>query len=237
MLNKMTHFLEIGASSQRGGALIYILIAIALLAALTGTFLNSGGQGTRTQNTFKLATELNSQSRVIRSGIQDCILRYPEGDDAIAEAGYIDPYPLRPSSTDPAYEDDTNTAYTVANNNVSEIRCPGADYTKVFGESLSGFLPPTPSLMDPWVYHNITTASYSGIPMEGVFFEIRSNKSDPFIAEAMAKVDTLYSACEVDYQASGDGANGCVDGYQCLRFWIIRRSGGPTADGSPNPCP
>ena len=91
------------ASSQKGGALLYILIAIALLAALTTTFIQPSGQSSRTQNTFKLATQLNSQARVIRSAIQDCILRYPEGDNAIAEANYIDPYPLNPASADPAY--------------------------------------------------------------------------------------------------------------------------------------
>jgi hypothetical protein len=226
------HFLKLKASSQRGGALIYILIAIALLAALTGTFLNSGGQGTRTQNAFKLATELNSQSRVIRSGIQDCILRYPQGDDAITETGYIDPYPLMPSSDDAQY-----TSYDSGTTNfMVDIRCPGAGYTKVFGESLSGFLPPKPNLLSQWRYFNYDTPSRQGLPFEGVFFEITSDKSDPFIGESMAKVDTLYSACEVDYTI-GDGTNGCFDGHQCLRFWIIRRSGGPTADGSPNECP
>jgi hypothetical protein len=60
----------------------------------------------------------------------------------------------------------------------------------------------------------------------GVFYEIKSDKSDPFIAEAMQKVDGLLSACEVDYTV-GDGTNGCESDHQCLRFWIIRRSGGP----------
>ena len=76
-----------GVSSEKGGALIYILIAIALLAALTTTFIQPGGQSSRTQNAFKLASELTSQSRVIRSGIQDCILRYPQGDDAPCAGG------------------------------------------------------------------------------------------------------------------------------------------------------
>jgi len=230
MLGNITNFLKLKASSQRGGALIYILIAIALLAALTGTFLNSGGQSTRTQSAFKLATELNSQSRVIRSGIQDCILRYPQGDDAITETGYIDPYPLNPDSNDSEY-----SSYKVADRYASEIRCPGAAYIKVFGESLSGFLPPQPGLLEPWVYFN-GSETIEGQAFNGVFFQIESDKSDPFIGESMAKADTLYSACEVDYQI-GDGTNGCSNGAQCLRFWIIRRGGGPTADGSPNECP
>lgn len=214
------------APSQRGGALIYILIAIALLAALTGTFMQSGGQSSRTQNAFKLASELTSQSRVIRSGIQDCILRYPEGDTAIAETGYVDPYPLNPDSSDPAY-----AAYDVTNKKVSEVRCPGAAYEKIFGGSglFTSYLPPAPTLLDDWTYFNGNATGGSqifGMDFNGVFYQIQSDKSDPFIAESMTKVDGLMSSCEVDYTI-GDDTNGCEDGYQCLRFWIIRTSGGP----------
>lgn len=203
------------ASPQRGGALLYILMAIGLLAALTATFVNSDGQGARTQNAFKLATELNSQARVIRSGVQDCILRYPHGDDAIAEANYNDPYPLNPDSEDAQY-----TAHKVANRNVDEIRCPGAGYGRVFGEVLSGFLPPAPDLMEAWTYFN-GEETVHGETLDGVFFQIRSNKSDPFIGEAMQKMDGLFSACELDYTI-GDNTNGCADGYKCLRIWVIR---------------
>ena len=215
------------ASSEKGGALIYILIAIALLAALTATFTNSGGQSSNTQNSFKLATELNSQARVIRSGIQDCILRYPQGDDAVTETGYIDPYPLNPDSADTQYG-----AYDVANKHVSELRCPGASYVKIFGGSgeFSSFLPTPPSLIDDWTYFNGSATGGSqifGMDFDGVFVQAQSNKSDPFIAEAMSRVDQLYSACEADYTV-GDGSNGCESGYKCLRFWIIRNgSTGP----------
>lgn len=205
------------AASRKGGALIYILIAIALLAALTGTFLKSDGQSTRTQNSFKLATELNSQSRVVRSAVQDCILRYSRGDDAINEAGYIDPYPLNPDSDDAQY-----ASYKIANRYVEELRCPGAGYDKLFGGSLSGFLPTPPALMDKWSYFNGSETMH-GVMFNGVFFQIQSDKSDPFIAESMEKIDGLYSGCEVDYVV-GNGSNGCADGYQCLRFWIVRKS-------------
>jgi len=231
------------ASSQKGGALLYILIAIGLLAALTTTFIQPSGQSTRTQNAFKLSTELNSQSRVIRSGIQDCILRFPEGDGAdIAQANYIDPYPLNPTSTE--------FSSAATSDLVSALGCPGTsetsdpsgndDYEDIFGGSgiFTTFLPPAPTLMENWLYFN-GSATRDGMAFNGVFYEIKSDKSDPFIAESMTKIDTLMSACEVDYTI-GDGTNGCEDDHQCLRFWIIRRSGGPTgvanATNGPNPC-
>ena len=226
-------------ASQFGGALIYILIAIALLAALTTTFTQKGGQSTQTQNTFKLATEINSQSRIIRSGIQDCVLRFPQGDSDITETGYIAPYPLNPTSTEFSSPASTDA--------VSLIACPGTssaassvdDHQAVFGGSLASFLPTQPDLMEPWTYFNGNATGGSqiqGMSFSGVFYQIQSDKSDPFIAEAFTKVDELHSACEVDYTV-GTGSNGCSSGVQCLRFWIIRRSGGPTGDSSPNPCP
>jgi hypothetical protein len=215
-----------GASSEKGGALIYILIAIALLAALTTTFIQPGGQSSRTQNAFKLASELTSQSRVIRSGIQDCILRYPQGHNAISETGYVDPYPLNPDSADTEY-----AAYDVTNKNVSNVRCPGAAFEIIFGGSglFTSYLPPAPTLMEEWQYFNGNATGASqiyGMDFNGVFYEVKSDKSDPFIAESMQKVDGLMSSCEVDYTV-GDGTNGCENGHQCLRFWIIRKSGGP----------
>jgi type II secretory pathway pseudopilin PulG len=218
------HISKVKASSQRGGALLYILIAIALLAALTTTFIQPSGQSSRTQNTFKLATQLNSQARVIRSAIQDCILRYPEGDNGITETGYIDPYPLNPDSADTQY-----AAYDVTNKNVEQLRCPGANYLRLFGGGgqFTGFLPQAPNLMDPWTYFN-GSATINGTAFNGIFFQIQSNKSDPFIGESMQKINSLVSSCEVDYtDATGGQADGCANGYQCLRFWIIRNSGGP----------
>lgn len=222
---------------QKGGALIYVLIAVALMAALTGTLVGGGGsQSSRTQNAFKLANELSSQIRVVRSAIQDCVLRFPRGDGAdIAEANYNDPYPLNPASSE--------FSAPSANNNVSALRCPGTssasgndDYREIFSGSneFSGFLPRTPDLMDDWTYFN-GDATVSGLRLDGVFIQISSTKSDPFIAEAMEKVDNLMASCEVDYLV-GTGSNSCANNTQCLRYWIIR---GPNtaATGGPNSCP
>lgn len=241
-MNHFTFHNFIKASSQKGGALIYILIAIALLAALTTTFIQPGGQSSRTQNAFKTATVINSQGRLVRSAIQDCILRFPQGDNAITEVGYINPYPLNPDTNEAQY-----AAYKVANKQISEIRCPGANYTQIFsgGGEFSSYLPSPPDLMEQWTYFNGDITAAAGAPgyneaFDGVFYQIQSDKSDPFIGEAMTKIDGLSSACEVDHQI-GTGTNGCEDEQQCLRFWIIRRGGGPTgvanADNGSNPCP
>ncbi len=68
--------------TQRGSALIYILIAIALLAALTMSFVEPSGQQSRSQNAYKLAQELRAQVETYRRAIQDCIITYPPGTRA-----------------------------------------------------------------------------------------------------------------------------------------------------------
>lgn len=219
---KVFSLLRFFVSSRKGGALVYIMIAIALLAALTMAFIQPGGQGAGTQNAFKLATELNSQARVIRSGIQDCILRFPAGDDAITQVGYHHPYPLRPDSS----EFDT----PAPDAGVQYIKCPGTgsgtdvdDQQNIFGGVLSSFLPPAPSIMNEagWVYNN-GTGTQHGETYDGVYFRIYSDKSDPFIDDAFQNLDELFSDCEADYIV-GDGTNGVPTGTKSFRVWVVRK--------------
>jgi type II secretory pathway pseudopilin PulG len=99
--------------TENGSALVYILIAIALLAALTVSFMQNSSQQTSSQNTFKSAAVIQGQADIIRSSIQECILMYPGGDDCInggsgtcnaaATAGTdpaaLENYPINPDSS------------------------------------------------------------------------------------------------------------------------------------------
>ena len=69
--------------NERGSALIYILIAIALLAALTVSFMQPSSQQGQSQGSFKLISELQSQVEFIRTSVQECILAHPGGDIGI----------------------------------------------------------------------------------------------------------------------------------------------------------
>lgn len=205
----------------RGSALIYILIAIALIAALTAVFMQPAGQQTRTQNSFKLATELGSQVQMIRAAIQDCILLYPEGDPGIAVANYQFPFPLEGDST----YFPTSPSIRAANKNVEFIRCPGnvagaANQKLLFGSESSRFMPATPALFNPWTYRNGST-TIDGQTVTGVMFEIRTTASDAYLGEAMQKVDSQFTQCETDYIV-GNGTNGCANNTQCLRVWVKR---------------
>ncbi len=215
-------------TSETGSALVYILIAIALLAALTASFMKPSSQQTTAQGSYNAITELNAQTEFIRSSIQECVLTYPGGDRGPLGNNGLQgtpntPYPINPSSpylTAPA-----------ANDQVQFLRCPGnpgddPDHSNVFGGSSGKFLPPPPDLFDDWIY-------YSGT--DGVFFYTRTDKTDAFLQTALSKLDDNFSECQADVvDASGGdieltstaaaGDPECLQGAgvaTCFRVWVI----------------
>lgn len=234
-----------GRSTEKGSALVYILIAIALLAALTATFMDNSSQQTSSQNTFNTVTDLNSQINFIRSAIQECVLTYPEGDQTTAFAALTapnPPYPILPTST---YFTGATPA-VAANNNVANIRCPGNpgnsnNHALIFGGSSGKFLPPAPKLFGDWVYYN---------GADGVFFYTSSNKTDSYLSTAMKKLDDQFSECEADVinatagavniTSAGAGGPNCANGYTCFRVWVIANAPNiypGDSDGDEAACP
>lgn len=217
--------MEVTRRSEKGSALIYILIAIALLAALTATFMNSSSQQTSSQSTFNTVTDLNTQINFIRSAIQECVLTYPDGDPAMtaAQAQNI-PYPIHP---DNAYLAASTPAVASGSRDVALIGCPGNPgatanaHKRIFGGSSGKFLPPPPKLFGAWQYYNGT---------DGVFISIATDKTDAFLKTALAKLDDQFSECEADVvdatsgvvAMSSDGtATPCPLGSTCFRIRLI----------------
>ncbi len=218
-----------GRDGESGSALVYILIAIALLAALTISFMEPSSQQTTSQNTFRAVSEMSTQVDFIRSSIQECVLAHPKGDGAAITAGAQknQPYPIMPDDT---YLDGCVAAPAAAagDNFVSFLRCPGnpgedACHTLIFGGASSKFLPPPPPLFQSWRY-------YAGD--DGVFFWTETNKTDPYIDTVLEKLDDSFSECEadiVDTSAAPAGAKDldsagalvCGAGSKCFRVWMI----------------
>lgn len=214
--------------TERGSALIYILIAIALLAVLTASFMDSSSQQTTSQNTFNTVTDLNTQINFIRSSVHECVLTYPEGDQSSAFAATTPtniPYPILPTSS---YF--TGSTLGVAPDDaVKFLRCPGNPGTNnnhavIFGGSSGKFLPPAPKLFSEWYYYNGN---------DGVYFVIGSDKTDAFISTALQKLDDQFSECEADIidataapaylTTDNSTAIGliCPVGHLCFRVWMI----------------
>lgn len=236
--------MRLNQNAQRGSALVYILIAIALLAALTATFMQPSSQQTSAQNTTKAVSEIQGQIDVVRSAIQECILIHPKGDSTISgstDPGYNIPYPIKPSSD---HYDGPPAAVVAktATNLVKDIRCPGDqegpnpnDHAKIFSGSSGKHMPPPPDLFTDWQYYNAA---------DGVFFWISTDKTDAFIAAALQKLDANYSSCEADViDASGSEVSldsgttiECASGSLCFRVWMIANASasGPHQDAG---CP
>lgn len=205
--------------SQKGSALIYILIAIALLAALTATFMDSSsGQRTTAQETFNIVTQLNSQANFIRSAIQECVMTYPNGDSTLV-GGLNVPYPLAP---DDPHLGDAQPAYW---RDAFFLRCPGNPgnsnwHAFIFGAKAGKPLPPAPNGFSPWYYESRD---------DGVYIVIGTNRTDEHYKTALTKLDDMFQECEADVinaTASGlpisnDGDAYCDTGYLCFRLRLI----------------
>ncbi len=216
--------------SESGSALVYILIAIALLAALTITFMEPSSQQTSSQNTFKTLTEVENQSSMIRSAIQECVLSYPKGDSTIDNGGGgSDPdarknFPIKPSSAHYS----TSTILPTAEDLVKDIRCPGNnpgggnvfDHELIFVGGEGKFLPPPPDLFTDWQYYN---------GVDGIFFWTSTDKTDAFLSAALIKLDEKYAECEADVidatagdeDMDSDSDHVCPEESTCFRVWMV----------------
>ena len=217
---------------ERGSAFIYILIAIALLAALTASFMRPASQQTTAQNSYQSVTEIKSQSDFIQSAIQECVLVYSSGDDSDTlniPTGVTEPYPFTPNDNYFTLVSGSGAASAVKpNNNLENIGCPGnpglsKDHEDIFGGRSGKFMPPPPDLFNNWQYYNDT---------DGVFYFISTDKTDAFLQTALLKLDEQYSECQADViDASGGDVEltstaaasdpKCLDGETCFRVWMI----------------
>lgn len=213
--------MQVKDQTQSGGALVYVLIAIALLAALTASFMKPSSQQTTAQSSFNAITKVKSQVEFIRSSIQQCVLINPLGDTTLT-GNRNRPYPINPSST--------YLVSPVADDDVSEIRCPGDpgvsnDHAKIFTGRSGRFLPPPPDLFEPWKYYNGD---------DGVFFYTSTNKTDAFLQTALEKLDNEFSSTEADIIDATGGEEEltstalasdpkCLSGYSCFRIWVIKK--------------
>jgi type II secretory pathway pseudopilin PulG len=226
--------------TQSGSAFVYILIAIALLAALTVTTMQPSSQQSQTQNATQLVSELNSQIGFIQSAVQECVITYPGGDSGVNTGddsndisptwGANSPYPVNPDAGRFSAAPPPADRGPAGNRNVKNLRCPGnpgdnPDHADIFGGSSGRFLPPKPDIFEEgWKWYN---------GKDGVFFWIETDKSDPFITTAFEKLNGQMAECQVDWDTNlsmpdddaGDSGSvnvpECSSDHDCLRYWMV----------------
>lgn len=219
---------------ERGSALVYILVAIALLAGLTMVFTDSSNQNLNAQKSMNLAIELKGQIDFIRSSIQECVLSYPNGDPA--HPGNNPPFPINPQ--------DGYLASPAAGSWIQEVRCPGNpgnsnNHAKIFGPQTGKFAPKVPNGFNQWWY----TSS-----ADGVFIDLSTPSNEAYIKTALTRLDDMFEECEADSINAKSGTQiistdgeWCAGGDHCFRVWLTIK---PTAmydngdeDGDEAACP
>ncbi len=235
-------------SNSNGSALIYILIAVALLAALTVSLMEPSSQQTQSQSSTSMVTDISGQISFITSAVSECILTYPDQDSELTATEQENaPYPINPK--DPYFTAQSATPASDPDNTTQYIRCPGnpggsgasnQNHARIFGGTSGKFMPPTPAMFNAWTYYN---------GADGVYLMISTTKTDPFITSSMAKLDAKYSNCEsevIDRRSLGalsittdttpgdGGVRTCAAGSLCFRYWVILK---PTAIHQDAGCP
>lgn len=234
--------------SQNGSALIYILIAIALMAALTVSMMDSSSQQSQSQSATGMVTEISGQISTITTAISECVLAHPDQDSELTTTQQKNtPYPINPK--DPYFTSQSAVPASDPDNSAKYIRCPGnpggsgtnnQNHARIFGGTSGKFMPPTPRLFTNWSYYN---------GADGVYIMTTTNKTDPYITSAMQKLDAKYSNCEsevidrrslaalnitTDTTPGESGVRTCAAGYLCFRYWIILKPSAIHQDAS---CP
>lgn len=234
--------------SIRGSALIYILIAVALLAALTVSLMEPSGQQAQSQSSTSMVTDISGQISFISSAISECILSHPDQDSELTATQQKNaPYPINPS--DPYFNSQTADPLSDPDDKVKWIRCPGSpggngptnqNHARIFGGTSGKFLPPAPAMFTDWTYYN---------GADGIYIMTTTAKTDPFITSSMTKLDAKYSNCEsevIDRRSLGSlsittdttpgssGVRTCPANSLCFRYWIVLK---PTAIHQDTDCP
>lgn len=236
---------------EAGSALVYILIAIALLAALTMAFMNSSSNTTSSQNSYRAVSEIKSQVDFIRAAVDECVLRASFGNGQVAgdininnTSSGTDPganklYPIDPGSL---YFTSATVGPTIGTRWVRDIRCPSdpgdnVNHAPIFGGATGRFMPQPPPLFGDWQWYN---------GPDGVFFWTETTNTDPYLDTVLQKLNDEYAVCEADtIDASGsaenldqDGTLQCPSGSRCFRVWLkadMLNGSGDVEDGDTDP--
>lgn len=172
-------FFCFSGNAEGGNALLYVLLAVGLLAALTYSYVKDGRENYASQSSVQISSTLYSQINMIKSAVMECVAEYSGGGGDLNGDGVIDgddnhnnPYPLSPSNAlNLAAPGGCTTTSNAAgcipqagNDEVIGLQCIGAPAgaaAMFSGSSNQGrFLPPPPNGFTPWVYKNDASGTY-----------------------------------------------------------------------------
>ncbi len=195
--------------NQNGSVILYIFIAIGLLAALTLSLVNTSSEDKTSARAAQISEALYTQAESIRSAVMECSVSYPDGGGDLDSDGDIDtddnnnsPYPLSPT-------DANNPGGAAADSTLQYLKCPGAPSGEelVYGAARGRFLPNPPAGFTDWVYtnHSVNNNVY-----------IRTYGDDSMATQlALENLVKRFGNCEAELDHGSCGTN-------CIKIFFIR---------------
>ena len=203
--------------SERGSIIIYLIMALVLMATLIVFMTQGTKKGPQSQQLDEVTQYLESDVKVIDAAINDCVLTYSAAVDRDAD-GDKDATD-NPNAPFPVYGDLSSGGAGTA---IANIKCLGAPAAKqvIFNNQ--------PGRSFRLLSGSDYTVTYFTDATEGIRITMsRSSTSDIWL-EAIGRLNTKLATC----QAEVDTAGGCANG--CLKYWVKRRSTSVAAEGG---CP
>ena len=210
-----------------GNALLYVFMAIGLLAALTYSFVKGSRENYNVQNSARIAEEMYVQVNLMKSSIMQCRMEYIEGGGDLDGDGLTDEsdnyntaFPLEP--TNPLHDNAPACCATnggasgcissAVSDDVRNLKCIGAPIREAnmfTGQNNSGaFLPPKPQGFEEWTYKN---------DANGVYLQIISTRENMSYESTLTRLLNKFATCQADIDYNNCGEN-------CLTVWVKRNS-------------
>jgi len=198
--------LEYSEKNTSGNILMYVFIAVGLLAALTVAIVKDGTVRDPVQEARRAADVLIQQSNYLRTAFQECAMLYPDGGGDLDGDGDVDnndnpyaPFPLE--ATDSKQPNGAG-----ASQYLIDQQCTGAPAaTAYMFRPPSRYNVPDPQITSQWFYE----AGSAGLRLEVSYSfpdQIRDNVVDI--------LDQRLADCEFSTYDTGS--------TRFMRFWLRR---------------
>ena len=204
-------------SSESGSIIIYLIMALVLMAALVVYMTQGTKKGPQSQQLDEMSQYLESDLKVIDSAINDCVLTYSRAVD-VDNDGDKDATD-NPNAPFPLYG---TLGSGGAGTAIANIKCPGAPTAKqvIFNNG--------PGRNFRLLSGSDYTVTYFTDGTEGVRITISRASASDIWSEAISRLNTKLATCQAEVDSAGDCANGC------LKYWVKRRSTSTATEGG---CP